>query len=583
MEPTVNYGFQMISSQSSFEGSDTGSAQAAHTRTDLITDKMKVLVVDDERLSSHNLSIQLKFVGETPVLASSENWLEVLELVSAETGLLAIMLGSIKKRDLSELLADVHLERPKLPLLVITQPDCPPPVVSSASLKANLQLLQESELNYASMSVALQKARELRGFAPLELKSKIITASGSALFRSLSGRSRPIQQIRQVIEQVSKRDVTVLVLGESGTGKEVVARNLHYHSGRGDRPFIPVNCAAIAPDRYGVELFGQARGNGTQETSGLLDKAHGSTLYFDEVGELPLNIQTLLLRFIEDRSFQRSGGSETISTDVRIVAGSGKKLDTLIQQGKFRPDLYYRLSLMPIELPPLRRRLEDIPELVRELLKSLESKGYTPISLDASAVEALQKHSWPGNVRELANLVERLCIMHTEGVIGVKDLPLEYQRAEETEALLEEIEALASKVEEKVTGRAVSLAWSDPEAATPAPELAQVVQLPRKPAEPQPTDLKLVDSKPDAPKAEAPKPITVVKVATPAAGGRPDPAAVVPLNDMLLQHHMFNFEKQLLLTALDDCANILSFAAERLNIQEDELTQKIQAYNLESF
>jgi sigma-54 specific flagellar transcriptional regulator A len=581
MEPTVNYGFQMISSQSSFEGSDTVSAQAAHTRTDVVTDKMKVLVVDDERLSSHNLSIQLKFVGETPVVASSENWLEVLELVGAESGLLAIMLGSIKKRDLAELLADVHLERPKLPLLVITQPDRQPPVVP-ASLKTNLQLLQESDLNYATLSVALLRARELRGFAPLELKSKIITASGSALFRSLSGRSRPIQQIRQVIEQVSKRDVTVLVLGESGTGKEVVARNLHYHSGRGERPFIPVNCAAIAPDRYGVELFGQARGNGVQETSGLLDKAHGSTLYFDEVGELPLNIQTLLLRFIEDRSFQRIGGSESISTDVRIVAGSGKKLEALIQQGKFRPDLYYRLSLMPIELPPLRRRLEDIPELVRELLRSLVSKGYTPISLNVSAVEALQKHSWPGNVRELANLVERLCIMHTEGVIGVKDLPLEYQRAEETEALLEEIEALASKVEETVMGRAVSLERVDVEAATPAPapnpELAEHV--PQVPIAEVPFKEALIK---EAPKAEVPRLITAVKVASPAPGSRSDPAAVMLLNDMLLQHHMFNFEKQLLLTALDDCANILSFAAERLNIHEDELTHKIQTYNLESF
>lgn len=534
-------------------------------------DLLKVLVIDDERLSSHNLGIQLKFVGEYPLLCSSAQWSEVAAAQGAEL-LLAVVVGVVKGRETAQLLASVQQHYPGLGIILINSQGEPDLAALPAAARARLQVLDERALNYEAMSAALRKARELKGLAPRELKSKVISSTGSALFRSLSGKSRTMQQIRQQVQQVAKRDVTVLVVGESGTGKEVVARNLHYHSGRGEAPFIAVNCATIAPDRYGVELFGQAGG-----PPGLLERADGGTLYLDEVAELPLNIQTLLLRFLEDKCFHRSGGGELLSTDVRVVAATAQKLQLRIQQGLFRPELYYRLSLMPIELPPLRQRLEDIPELVQELLKNLESRGYTPISLNAAAVEALQHHSWPGNVRELANLIERLCIMHSEGVIGVSDLPLEYQHSADTDALLQEIEALTTKVEEKVAvsrGVAAPAATAVPAAVDAAAPVATAVSQPAAGAASGPAAVAA-----DAPAAVPPK-------ARPAAAdaGRPEaPSAVLPLNDMLLQHYLYNFEKQLLLTALDDCANILGFAAERLSIGEDELKQKMQTYNLESF
>jgi len=303
-------------------------------------EKMKVLVVDDERLSSHNLGIQLRFVGEVPLFASSENAVAALQSTARTDVILAVVIGTVRKRDTAELLTDIQRECPRPMLLVIPAGQQAPTL--SARLKPQVRVLQQSELNYEQFTSALQHARELQGLAPREHQSRIISASGAALFRSLTGHSRTIVQIRQTTEQVAKRDVTVLIMGESGTGKEVVARNLHYHSGRGNKPFIPVNCAVIAPDRCGVELFGQTQKAGVSEAIlGLLDRANGGTLYFDEVSELPLNIQVLLLRYIEDRSFQRIGGGDFINSDVRIITGSGKPLEPLMQQGKFRADLYY--------------------------------------------------------------------------------------------------------------------------------------------------------------------------------------------------------------------------------------------------
>lgn len=521
------------------------SSKTSPDRSELL----KVLVIDDERLSSHNLGIQLKFVGETPLLCSSDQWAEVAAAQGAEL-LLAVLVGSIRRSDPGKLLAAVYQQFPGLGILLVTNQSTPDLGMLPPSGRSSVQVLDEAALNYEAMSAALRKAREQKGVAPRVLQSKIISNTGSALFRSLSGKSRVMQQIRQQVQQVAKRDVTVLVIGESGTGKEVVARNLHYHSGRSEFPFIAVNCATIAPDRYGVELFGQADG-----APGLLERADGGTLYLDEVAELPVNIQTLLLRFLEDKCFHRSGGGELLCTDVRVVAGTAQNLQVRIQQGHFRSDLYYRLTLMPIELPPLRRRLGDIPELVLELLRNLESRGYSPISLNTAAVDALQHHKWPGNVRELANLIERLCIMHSEGVIGVNDLPLEYQHSGDTEALLQEIEALTSKVEEKVAvSRAAGKSGSEQSVAPASNDLVAAVPDPE-PALAHPVE--------------------------PAATPADLPSALLPLNDLVLEQYLHHFEKELLLTALDDCANMLGFAAERLCIGEAELTQKMQSYGLQ--
>lgn len=479
-------------------------------------ESLAVLVIDDDHASSHNLDIQLRFVGECPLLCGSDRWQQAL-VADAAQPLLAVVLGNVRDDNLPALLQDLERKLPQLPILQVVpqvDPGQADAVLTAAppALRGRLQQLDEGALSHDVLAAVLRRAREQRGAPAAVVESRILSTTGAALFRSLSGKSRVMQQVRQQLQLVAKRDVTVLLLGESGTGKEVVARNLHYHSGRGAAPFIAVSCAAIAPDRYGVELFGESDG-----PPGLLESANGGTVYLDEVAELPLNIQTLLLRFLEDRYFHRSGSGELVHVDVRMVAGTAQNLQTRIRQGQFRADLYYRLNLMPIELPPLRKRLEDIPELVQELLHNLTSRGYTPVSLNASAIKALQQHRWPGNVRELANLIERLCIIYSESVVGVSDLPREYRYA--ADAVAEEGDTLVDAVD------------TLSEADTPA---------------------------------------------VPAA-----PVALVTLNDSLLQQYLQNFEKQLLQAALDDSAYMLGFAAERLAIDEAELKRKLQSHQLE--
>lgn len=504
-------------------------------------DVLRVLIIDDERLSAHNLGIQLKFVGETPYFSTSETWLRAVASSGGQEQFVAVLIGSVSKTDLGLLLANLHRECPVLNILLLRNHEGTLPVFS-ASLRERLEVLPQAEFNHELLTAALLRAREARGLAPRRLQSRIITPAGSALFRSLSGHSPAIVRIRELIQQVAPRDVPVLILGESGSGKEVVARNLHYHSGRGGMPFIAVNCAAISPDRYGVELFGMARGPGVPETvPGLFDQAQGGTLYFDEVGALPLPIQTLLLRFLEDRSFQRTGSAETINVDVHILAGSNQRLEPAIERGSFRKDLYWRLNLISIELPPLRQRLEDIPDLVGELLRSLASKGYQPVSLNAAAMDSLQHHHWPGNVRELANLVERLCIMHEGGVIGVHDLPPDYQHAAATQALLEEIGALADMEGAWEPGGTAGAAAAGENAAGAAD-------------------------------ADTGSTNTLELL------GRQDPGfAMLPLNDLMLRHYLQQFEKQLLQTALEDAAQIPSLAAERLGMDEARFEERLRA------
>ncbi|MBI3562465.1 MAG: sigma-54-dependent Fis family transcriptional regulator [Gammaproteobacteria bacterium] len=250
------------------------------------------------------------------------------------------------------------------------------------------------------------------------------------LFRSLVGHSRKITQVRKLIEKVADTDANVLVLGESGTGKEVVARNLHYHSSRRDKPFVPVNCGAIPPDLLESELFGHEKGAFTGAISarqGRFELAEGGTLFLDEIGDMPLPMQVKLLRVIQERVFERVGSNRSIHVDVRIVAATHRELETEIRFGRFREDLYYRLNVFPIEMPALRDRSEDTPLLIKELITRMEHDQRGSVRLTPAAIAALANYPWPGNVRELSNLVERLMIMYPYGVVDVRDLPEKFR------------------------------------------------------------------------------------------------------------------------------------------------------------
>ncbi len=250
------------------------------------------------------------------------------------------------------------------------------------------------------------------------------------LFRSLVGNSRAIREIRRLIDQVADSDANVMILGESGTGKEVVARNLHYHSSRRDKPFVPVNCGAIPPELLESELFGHEKGAFTGAIStrqGRFEMANGGTLFLDEIGDMPLNMQVKLLRVIQERIFERVGGNKSIIANVRIVAATHRNLEEEIAAGRFREDLYYRLNVFPIEMPPLRERIEDIPLLIEELITRMEYEQRGSVRLTQNAIAVLCQYKWLGNVRELSNLIERLIIMFPNGVVDVRDLPEKFR------------------------------------------------------------------------------------------------------------------------------------------------------------
>ena len=254
------------------------------------------------------------------------------------------------------------------------------------------------------------------------------------LFRSLSGSSRATRQVNKMIEQVADSDATVLILGESGTGKEVVARKLHFHSVRRGKPFVPVNCGAIPADLLESELFGHEKGAFTGAISarqGRFEMAEGGTLFLDEIGDMSMPMQVKLLRVLQERTFERVGSNKTIPCNVRIIAATHRNLETAIKNGDFREDLFYRLNVFPIEMPPLRDRVEDIPVLVNDLIHRIENEKRGSVRLTPAAIAALSHYRWPGNVRELANLIERLAILYPYGVVDVGELPEKFRPAVE--------------------------------------------------------------------------------------------------------------------------------------------------------
>jgi two-component system nitrogen regulation response regulator GlnG len=236
----------------------------------------------------------------------------------------------------------------------------------------------------------------------------------------LIGRSPAMQEIYRVIARLTQTDLTVMIMGESGTGKELVARALHDYGKRRHGTFVAVNMAAIPKELVESELFGHERGAFTGATNrgvGRFEQAEGGTLFLDEIGDMPLEAQTRLLRVLQQGEYTTVGGRTPIKTDVRIIAATNRDLRQLISQGLFREDLYYRLNVVPLRLPPLRERVEDIPDLVRHFLRKAEDEGLPAKTLDNEGMEILRRHRWPGNVRELENLIRRLAVLHSGDAI----------------------------------------------------------------------------------------------------------------------------------------------------------------------
>lgn len=381
----------------------------------------KILVVDDEPSLREVLSIMLKRAGYS--VTSVTDGEEAVELVQKEIFDLVITDLRMPKIDGMEVLKAVKSASPETVVLIIT---------AFATADSAVEAMKHGAYDYLTkpfqvdeVQLIIRNALEKRRLTTENMLLKREMASQSS-FAQLVGQSEAMQRVFDVVRKVADSKSNVLICGESGTGKELVARAIHYNSARSSLPFVAVNCSAVPETLLESELFGHMKGSFTGAISnkaGLFEIANGGTIFLDEIGDTTPTIQVKLLRVIQEREFRRVGGNQDIKVDVRIVAATNKDLEKAVADGSFREDLYYRLDVIPIQLPPLRMRTGDIPLLVNHFLErfSKESGKSKPV-ISAEAMHVLLEHEWRGNVRELENLIERVVAFSAEDPVTDADV-----------------------------------------------------------------------------------------------------------------------------------------------------------------
>ncbi len=376
----------------------------------------KILVVDDEQSLRDVLSIMLKRAGY--VVTTAEDGEEAIELLNKEIFDLVITDLRMPKSDGMEVLKAVKATSPETVVLIIT---------AFATADSAVEAMKQGAYDYLTkpfqvdeVQLIIRNALEKRRLTTENMLLKREMASQSS-FSQLVGQSEAMQKVFDVVRKVADSKSNVLICGESGTGKELVARAIHYNSARSPLPFVAVNCSAVPETLLESELFGHMKGSFTgaiANKAGLFEIADGGTIFLDEIGDTTPTIQVKLLRVIQEREFRRVGGSQDVKVDVRVVAATNKDLEKAVADGSFREDLYYRLDVIPIRLPPLRMRTGDIPLLVSHFLErfSKESGKPKPV-ISPEAMHVLLEHEWRGNVRELENLIERVVAFSAEGPV----------------------------------------------------------------------------------------------------------------------------------------------------------------------
>jgi two-component system nitrogen regulation response regulator NtrX len=379
----------------------------------------KILIIDDELSIRDSLAGILSDEGFLPVCAESgEAGLKVLDDEGIDLVLLDIWMPGM---DGLEVLAEIKRRNPGLPVIMISGHGSVETAVKATKLGAFDFI--EKPPSYDKIVLAVNNGLQMRRLAE---ENEILRAK-SGKQQGLTGRSPLIEELRRQIERVAPTSAWVLIRGEHGTGKEVVAQTIHRLSAAAEQPMIELNCAAIPEELIESELFGHEKGSFTGANvsrRGKFDQADGGVLFLDEIGDMSLKTQAKILRILQEQKFERVGGSKTISVEVRVLAATNKNLEEEIERGNFRADLYYRLNVVPIMLPPLRERREDIPLLVEDFLREMARKGLGEKQFDESGLAALMAHDWPGNIRELRNLVERAVIMSPGMKITGADLAL---------------------------------------------------------------------------------------------------------------------------------------------------------------
>ncbi len=382
----------------------------------------KILIVDDEQIMCEMLADDLKRHGFRPTWCiSSEKALEVLKTQSFDVLLADLNLPNMNGIELCE---RIVANRPDTPVIVITAFGSMETAI--AAIRAGAYDFVTKPIDTEFLVLALDRAVKHRG---LQEKVKLLDKAlkTSHRFHELIGESPVMRKVMNRLERVADTETSILIAGETGTGKELVAQALHKRSRRRKSPFVPVNCAALPDTLLESELFGHKRGAFTDaktDRRGLFLQANGGTLFFDEIGDIPLSLQPKLLRSLEERSVRPIGGTSEVAFDVRIIAATNRDIDTAIEEGRFREDLYYRINVIQIDLPPLRERGTDILLLARHFVEQFAVRSNKHISgISNTAAEKLLNYTWPGNVRELRNSIERAVVLTQYEKISVDDLP----------------------------------------------------------------------------------------------------------------------------------------------------------------
>lgn len=387
-----------------------------------------ILVADDDAAIRTVLNQALSRAGYTVRVTSNATTL--WRWVSSGDGDLVITDVVMPDENIFDVLPRMKKARPDLPILVMSAQN-----TFMTAIKAS----EKGAYDYLPKPFDLKEMINIVGRALEEPKApRPNVAEDLGEHMPLVGRSPAMQEIYRVLARLMQTDLTVMINGESGTGKELVARALHDYGKRRNGPFVAINMAAIPKDLIEAELFGHEKGafTGAQHRStGRFEQAEGGTLFLDEIGDMPMEAQTRLLRVLQQGEYTTVGGRTPLKTDVRIVAATNKDLRHLINQGLFREDLYFRLNVVPIRLPPLRERVDDIPDLVRHFFSLAEQEGLPPKQIDQAALALLRRYRWPGNIRELENLIRRLAALYPQDVIGEALLEHELSQPEFSETV----------------------------------------------------------------------------------------------------------------------------------------------------
>jgi len=411
--------------------------------------RRKVLIVDDESTVRESLQLILSRTYEVEVADSGGRALEVLTDLAAKAGdaeepaegefpdlvLLDVMMPGI---DGLGILEQIREQYPRLPVIMLT---------ATKAVKTAVQAMKIGAIDYLNKPFDVDELLSLvnetitTGAKGRTQPSEVTTFAQNRPslpditgdYGTIVGAHPLMKEMYHKLSQLAERDTTVLITGESGTGKELVAREIHKRSKRANGPFVAINCAAIPETLIESELFGHEKGaftHAVEKRVGHFELADGGTLFLDEIGELSHAVQVKILRFLQEQEFYRIGRSKPIHVDVRVLAATNRSLEMAIQEGRFRQDLYYRINVVNLEMPPLRERREDVPTLARFFVKRLAPLyGNRQVVIQDDAVEVLEKYSWPGNVRELENVIESILALSTGSEIKANDLPVRLRQA----------------------------------------------------------------------------------------------------------------------------------------------------------